>query len=284
MNESVKIWIDIAKSDLKASKILYENKNFRTSYFFFQQSSEKSNKAFAFLLEDFSEKEAKKILHDQLKPFKKRLIKQSEDFSVLKNLLKSIPVFPFPNGISESNLSGYEESILGTIHFIDSLKNIDLVRLSSNELNNFLYEIEKNLLLKIKPKKKPETQIKNLLEKISEWMGEFHTDEAQKAKEEILVFINDELKLKELVEIMTAQFIPMLFELNFIFFTFFYCAIVTIQHSSRARYPENGVSPDDIYKKNLPIVKKQIEFMDYLELALKKLEKINLTCSFCLFA
>lgn len=44
------LWLDIAKEDLQAAKILYLAKQHRNSYYFFQQSVEKANKAFAIYL------------------------------------------------------------------------------------------------------------------------------------------------------------------------------------------------------------------------------------------
>ena len=43
MKDKAKTWIDLALSDLKSSRILHENKQFRTSYFHLQQASEKAN-------------------------------------------------------------------------------------------------------------------------------------------------------------------------------------------------------------------------------------------------
>ena len=53
----------------------------------------------------------------------------------------------------------------------------------------------------------------------------------------------------------------------------FACGILTTQHSSLARYPENGKNPLNIYTAKLPLIKKQILFMDLLEDAIKKLTK-----------
>ena len=59
MNKNVSIWIDLSLSDLKSSKLLYDNSQFRTSYFFFQQATEKANKALALLGGLLSETELK---------------------------------------------------------------------------------------------------------------------------------------------------------------------------------------------------------------------------------
>ena len=45
--EIITTLIKLALSDLKAARILYSEKQFRASYFLFQQASEKATKAFA---------------------------------------------------------------------------------------------------------------------------------------------------------------------------------------------------------------------------------------------
>ena len=59
----------------------------------------------------------------------------------------------------------------------------------------------------------------------------------------------------------------------FILFALFACGILTTQHSSLARYPENGKNPLNIYTAKLPLIKKQILFMDLLEDAIKRLTR-----------
>lgn len=66
-NLSSEIWLDIAESDLYASKILYEKKQYRVSYFLFQQASEKANKAYALISNQFTETQFENIQHKQFK-------------------------------------------------------------------------------------------------------------------------------------------------------------------------------------------------------------------------
>jgi len=65
----------------------------------------------------------------------------------------------------------------------------------------------------------------------------------------------------------------MVIDLAFINLTLYFCAIITVQHSSLTRYPDDNVNPDMVYTKRLPLVKKQNEFMDLLDKALIKLLK-----------
>ena len=51
------------------------------------------------------------------------------------------------------------------------------------------------------------------------------------------------------------------------------CSILTVQHSTLTRYPENGKDPTKIYTLRLPLVKKQPLFMDLLEDAICKMDR-----------
>ncbi len=82
MNEIIK-WIDIAKSDVKSSQILLENQCYSQSYFYFQQASEKANKANWMFNGLLKESELKNVGHDQFKPLRKNLITQKENIDYI---------------------------------------------------------------------------------------------------------------------------------------------------------------------------------------------------------
>ena len=79
MYSTIKVWIDLSKSDLNSSKILHENGHYRNSYFLFQQTTEKANKAFALISEILTETELKTIQHDQTKIYRKAIVKQEKN-------------------------------------------------------------------------------------------------------------------------------------------------------------------------------------------------------------
>ena len=73
-------YYDIAVVDIKASKILFGNKLYSQSVFYFQQSVEKANKAFAILTEIISEEEAKFDRdHNTNKIYKRIIDKQTNE-------------------------------------------------------------------------------------------------------------------------------------------------------------------------------------------------------------
>jgi len=57
----------------------------------------------------------------------------------------------------------------------------------------------------------------------------------------------------------------------FIVLTIRTCSALTFQdHISHTRYPKNGKTPDMVYKRRIPLIKNQPEFMLMLKLAIKK--------------
>lgn len=77
---SIEVFLNLTKDDLKSSKLLYKENQYRTSYFFFQQAVEKANKAYGLHSGLIGENDLQKISHDQFKIHKKDLINQEEEY------------------------------------------------------------------------------------------------------------------------------------------------------------------------------------------------------------
>lgn len=115
---------------------------------------------------------------------------------------------------------------------------------------------------------------KKVIDKIAGWAGSFETPETFTTRKELQEIGNDPAKSKELYRLL----IPMLklaMDLGFVFYTFCCCTLITVQHSSLTRYSADGKDPFVIYTAKLPLIKKQLLFMDLLRNALKKLQKMN---------
>ena len=118
-------------------------------------------------------------------------------------------------------------------------------------------------------------QLKRRMSEFADWVGTVGAQEATKGKAEIEALVHSSELWQGFTDLLTSKLIPLQMQGVFISTTFWFCAIVTVQHSSLTRYPDNkGNKPLDIYKKNLPIVRKQPEFMDFLEKALMKFENL----------
>src|SRR5258708_8408077 len=81
--EIISMWIKLALSDLKSAKILYTQKQYRTSYFLFQQATEKANKAHALKFKFINEEDFKDIRHDQFKIDRRYYTKRIKELRTL---------------------------------------------------------------------------------------------------------------------------------------------------------------------------------------------------------
>jgi hypothetical protein len=173
----------------------------------------------------------KEIGHDQFKIDRRITVKKIEE-------LKQQAIKSEGNSLTiEKKLQALTKSL----STLDSLKNQDLVNLSSNDLNS-LY---KELIVLQQPFHKKYPQIKELKNKI-------------------------ESKDGYLLGMFLVEWSR---EFYFIKLVISACGILTVQHSTSTRYPENEKNPINIYTSKLPLIKKQPLFMNLLEEAIKKIIK-----------
>lgn len=233
---SAKLWIDLAKSDLKSAKLLYKNRHYRTSYFFFQQASEKANKAFALLYEFGSEETFKEAGHNQFKFLRKYLSEKQKEIEELIQVTEPLPQIK-GNKISKLlQFKKHSESLSEGVRLIDGLKSRDLVNLSSIELNSFLIELKKSKFLKIKLPKNYDIEAEKLMKQLLDWISQFNTKKAIAAKNQFEEFTKDKEKLKKIYELV-APILNNISNLVFSGYVLNICALVTVQHSSLTRYP-----------------------------------------------
>lgn len=263
------MWIEIALNDLKSARLLYEHEQFSNSYFLFQQSVEKANKAFALLSGKITVEELEDFKHDQFKIYRKLLVAQREQAHSTSVALDSNPN-PIPTEIKkEFDFKSHYQTLDKSVRFIDSLRNLDLINLSASELNYFLRELKKLEKVKLKiPKNAKEI----VYVKLANFIGAFGTEEAMKMKSALIALSSEETD--ELWNVI-LQTIPLFLDVIFVNLTLYFCALLTIQHSSLTRYPDEGDSPLWLYDLDLPIVKKQPLFMNYMDKALIKLQALN---------
>ena len=275
MNLTAEIWIDLATSDLKSSRLLHDSGHFRTSYFLFQQATEKANKAYALLTDIYKENELQKISHNTLKIYRRTSVKQKQEIKTLVKVLKPYPKVSQHKVLSKINFTKYYETLADGICFIDGLRKEDLVNIAATDLNDLLRELKKIKTTKITLPFKYEKKMEKIMLDIADWIGQFGTDEVLKSKKEFSDFISDKKNAKEFYDIICNKMLPMMIDFSFVHMTLFYCAIITVQHSSLSRYPESGKNPDFTYTKRLPLVQKQKQFMDMLADSLERLKHIN---------
>ena len=242
-----KIFIEIAKDDLKSSTILYKKKQYRNSYFLFQQSIEKANKAFL-LFNDISESDMKEIRHDQFKPYRREIEKNLKKLNEFKkSYINQFEELKNNSVIKQLDFDNMDENLKFALKLIDSLKNIDLINISEEELSQGIIAIKKLTKIKI-------DLSDNNIELFFKNIGLI----SRYAHEEI----------KDLLH----KIIPYFLDLIFIQISLLFGAYITIQHSSISRYPEKNINPLLIYNEKLPIIKKFPEFENIFNNSFSKLE------------
>lgn len=274
MDNKVKIWLDLAIDDLQSAKILYTNGNYRSSVLFFQQSSEKGNKALAFFHGELTDKDVREASHDQLKIYRK-IISGLE--TKIKQLSKQIDFFPkrhIPEYISSQSFLQHSETLNDDIKSIDKIRNSDLLNLSLSDINAIIKSLVDLKDIQIQTPTNPDSGFKKHMLGIINWMAQFENDDAKKAADEFSMLLNDKNKIKQLYDAIMKGVLPKLVDFGYIIMTLFFCAIITYKHISISRYPDSGIDPMKFYRKGLPLVKKQPSLMEFLEDALCRLRKI----------
>lgn len=237
----------------------------------FQQASEKANKALALFLEIIDEKDLQKLNHDQLKPFKNQSLKAEAEAKLLINQMSSEDNFLSKLGIDKELITNHSLAQKEHIKFIDSLRNADLINLTVPDLNRLLSIIRNSNKQKLTVKTNRKLQFDFKI-KFLDVINALPLDIESKKSLRYEIETTD---LSKQLLLSTIQVVETAIPITSINTTFYTCAILTIKHSSLSRYPsENGLNPNQIYLKKLPIIKKQLDFMLLLNEAIDRLESI----------
>ena len=272
-SSQILVWLDIAISDLASCKHLYSIKQYRTSYFLFQQAVEKANKAFA-LFGGQSENDVFKAGHDQFEIYKKGIRKSQAIVGRLLTMLDAFPKAKDHDFFHQLKLPEFVKRVEDSVMQIGNMKNIDLVNIPTlqiHELLDALYEVEELITDHI-----PNSMFNDMpsfFNDAASWVQEFNPTYAKELQKEYRDFIEDKENIKMLQQGM-RNIIRLSFKLDFIGKTFFVCSIFTIQHSSRTRYPRAGENPLETYNKRLPLVQQQAEIMEVFENAVRRFKRI----------
>jgi HEPN domain-containing protein len=266
--------LKIAVKDIEVSELLHSQKHYSQSYFYFQQAAEKANKAFGLICEIITEEECLKINHDSLKIYRRSLDTQKNNIDKhLKSLSRFPHLEPDPS-ITKGNTKKYHKTLSSQISFIDSLKNINLTDISTSDLNYLLDSLWDIYEYKFSVPSNFDEKINETFNSIIEWTDTFPTIEAKQEKIKYQEFYKNTTP-QEFRKIMRG-YIKWLMEVTLVGQTLYYCALLTIQHSSKTRYPTKGnsESPLTTYIGNIPIIRKQPEFLYFLRLAIRKLNRL----------
>ena len=274
MKTAKDILLEIAAKDLKASEVLYNQRLYSQAYFCFQQASEKANKAFGLIGNIISNDDLLGIGHDQMKIYKRALVKREVELGNFISIFNESPAMANAPFVKDAGFAKYHSSVKNSVLHIDSLKNYDLLKLSNGELNNLLIQLDELYELKFDTSVVTTQILKDHWEAIIAWVGTIETPEAKQGKLDMEKILSDKNMMQEMVNVIRLGLINII-DSSFIGSVLYACAFITIQHSSKSRYPFENHNPLTIYNKKLPIVRMQPEFMWYLEKAISKIKKMN---------
>ncbi len=271
MNDVLK-WLSIAKNDVISSKILHDNKCYSQSYFFFQQATEKGYKALLMLSGNFGEKELKKFSHNQFRPLRKAAYKRKENFDLIMSIDENIS-FLSENPLLKNADLNEESSKLDTfIKFIDESYSLDLVNIDEEELCEMLEFLKDSKNSKITLHDDYKVRFKNAIKEYIGWLKNFESLELIDERNELERIISNHDDFEKYIQY-SMELTKDLYTILYSEFVLLFCTTLTIQHSSSTRYPDDDkkTNPIDLYNLELPIVKRQVDFLIYLEDAINKL-------------
>lgn len=247
--ETTSVLLEIAKKDLEATKILFNNKLHAHAIFYLQQCIEKAIKSYGIKLKIISELEAKdEIGHKALKVFSKSydqfrkkiatldfLEVMDKKYPLNKSAIDKLPK-TFPTN-EESKVSFSREEFLNIVSKITRAKDW---------LKKFI---------------EPVKTFSQLLDTLYEsYPTEEKEAEIEAAKRQIDAFVNE----------WNTVYSKMFSCLS----TLYYLNLIFSPHSVNSRYPERDFNPLEIYNDKMPLIEQLSSFIKITDETLDDLEQI----------
>lgn len=257
--------IGIAKSDIKAAELLYKKKQYRTSYFFFQQASEKASKAMGIVFGDIkSVKEMRKYSHRMDKMYQEIIKQRREDAKSLNTLMGTHPI----SNEFAAHVNEYVELLDEYETYEHHFEKIILKGGSYSELNSFLNTLDLLRHSKKQTQLFSNQEIEYAVEKVSAWMSIMAIK--QKDIKEVQEIFSD----IESIKLFCEEVLKVIVDTTYIASTFAMCTYITANHSESTRYPNNNFNPLTFYSRRNPIVNMQPYFLRHLKFSLNHFEKL----------
>lgn len=273
LNIRINQWIELSQSDLLSSRILHLAGQHRNSYFLFQQSVEKANKALALSIGFTEDELARKVGHDQMKIYKKNIEKKRLEIEDLILTLEQIPSAQNHDLLKPFNFKEYHASLISSLNDIQNLRQKDLVNISADEINYLLDGVFDNDLEEMALPNRSSSEFRNLLSNVADFIKQFAIQPGQVTNEEFESLIKSEENVLIFHKFLKHQ-INLMSRMAFVEYIFLTCAFLTIQHSSLTRYFDGEKNPMKIYTKKLSLVRKQQEIMDFFEEGLMEFKRV----------
>lgn len=267
------IFLEIAKRDLEASKLLFDRKLYSHAIFYAQQAIEKSTKSFGIRSKTITVSEAKNAIghkawrvyskiFDGMKDKVTRFEKRLEAFPKLKevDLIKEIEINRLKTGLKEYQ-KVFSDMTRDIPSSLEELQNIvDEINKLKDETGE---EIIRGIEINEKEIESQREKIYQLLNAFSEINPSVVEEEKEKLKR---VFtpkaINDSLK----------RLSKPISELIFCYSSLFYLSLIFSEHAIKSRYPEDDLNPLEVYNEKMPLV----QMLDsFIKIAEETIEKLN---------
>jgi HEPN domain-containing protein len=226
-------FLNCAKDDVEATKLLYEKRLFSLSVYHLQQAVEKTTKACALLLSIVSKEELIEIKHKSPLTFIKFLKKSWA--------IKYIDLIKMLNPEIKTNVDDVEKII--------NEKQDELARMSKTVIRSFLTSIEKIRVI-LQTQMYPRIVIFLAFFDLLKPLLRERTENFKKSFDEI--FRSG----------MVTSFISL-----------YLLSVITYPHYAFTRYPDGGIKPSDYYSGRLEIVECVNDILSEVEICINALEQ-----------
>lgn len=228
--------LKVAKTDIKASKVLYENQLYAQSYFYFQQATEKATKAVALSLEMSTAKDTFNMRHNVFKLHRKNIQAATREKQLAVDLAKALPFMESSGLIETKKLQMQIKSTEQSATFFENMKDYDLINIPARDINLFLKNIESLELKRAKIPEDLENRIEGLFMPFIEKMERHESKAAQyMAKEMRAAFKSEEFG--QFIREHFADVIKTTIHFLYAHAVLYFSGFLTIQHSSKKQIP-----------------------------------------------
>jgi hypothetical protein len=256
--------VQIAKSDLASSKLLFDNGLYLQSTFYLQQGVEKGNKAFAIFNEFIKADEIKHLGHDHIELHKKGINLQLDKVKILNDDRTEVREF-IDIIASHTNVDykGYIKSLEDSRNIKNDWQKFNIVEITAEELTELIDEIDFEI---DEPMDLSEGTSDDFVKQLKEKFQKFVLPLFRKLKEkypqieidEVETFFNNSKNMEELANVMIdfgeylREFIPA-------FYKIYILGFILYPLISKVRYPdfEGDFNPIGIFTAAHPIINQQ---------------------------
>lgn len=274
----IKEFLRMADMDLKSSNILYEHHLYPQAMFYFSQSVEKANKAFALTTGQYTKDDMLDIRHDPTIIYKNLIIDTKRRYTKLSRDLDQLPDLKNTEFAINLDLPDKIESCDIELRKIAEIKNgkDDLIFISKQEIVDIVKKLENSE----KEIKEEMSKIENF--ELTEEMWDEQKDELKKQlsipnNKEFTSYIEKELAnsnstLKEMETAIKQMYLIVSYVL-LVTEPLYHLAVITLPHSVITRYPQNRFYPTKKYTDRLAIVRNLPLLLNVQSKTLKYLEE-----------